>query len=425
MRTATRVIGLAGALALAAGSAQAQNNNDSTLNNGADFVFFYSSPSSGFSSLAFPPDVTGDLFWTSHSGAGMMNDVDALLGSAMEVDGYFESLFDTDWATTPHFYTRNHGPALPDSAGTEGLEPAFFQVGLGGGVYGDVVVTIGASGLGTPCTVAPSLCSGSAGTNCASPGYVMGYVNELAFGSTPGSGIVLPADGTSASDTAVTYFVHGGMSATGGICGLGDYDMNDLHSVDETQADPSTGAFGVNPSGGFQIAGGGPAQEALGSMAEGYVTFRGNLVQMVADTGTGLGVETADNGGGAMNGRNLSVGSGAATLGVEIRDLAGSAIPNIGIAGLSLTALPNPGLPALGGNLLVLPDGLFNATSGVWQGAVAPTTFWFTSEGAFSGAQLAVPTTAAGATVHCQGATFSLTTFTVDSTNAVRTRLLP
>lgn len=421
MRTATRVLGLASALALVAGTAAAQNSNDSPLNNNGDVVFFYSSPSSGFSSLAFPPDITGDLYWRAHSGAEMMNDVDPLLGSAMEIDGYYESLFDTNWNTSPSFYSRSHGPALPDSGGLGGLEPAFFQLGL----TSETVVLIGPSGFGNPCTIVPSLCSPSGGS-CPPPGFVNGYLVDIGLGSSPGSGVVLPADGTSASDMATTYFVTGGMTATGGLCGSGDYDMQDVHSQDETQAD--TTGNGVNPDGGLQLAGGGPALEAVSSMAEGHETWRGNIINVQANTGTGLGVEVGDNGGGAMNGRRLSVGSGLATIGVELRDLNTAAtLPgaNLGIVGASLSSIPNPGFPALGGNLLIFPDGLFNTTSGVWQAGIASATFVFTGEGAATMAQLSIPTTAVGATLHIQGAALSFATLSIDSTNAVTTSLNP
>ena len=40
MITATRVLGVASALALAAGHSAAQNSSDSTFNNGGDVVFF-------------------------------------------------------------------------------------------------------------------------------------------------------------------------------------------------------------------------------------------------------------------------------------------------------------------------------------------------------------------------------------------------
>jgi hypothetical protein len=424
MRTAIRVLGYAGALAFVASSAAAQtNSNDSPLNNGGDVVFIYSSPSLGFSSLAFPPDVTGDLYWRSHPGSGFMNDVDPGLGSAMEIDGYYESLFDTNWGTSPSFYVRMHGPALPDVGGLGNLEPSFFQVGLGGGAYGETVVLVGPSGFGNPCTIAPSLCSPSGGT-CPPPGFVNGYLVDLQFGSTPGSGIVLPADGTAASDMATTYFVTGGMTATGGACGLGDYDLQDVHSTNETQADPTGNT--INPSGGFQIGGSGAVPDALNSMLEGHEAWRGNIVNVQANSGGGMGVEIGDNGGGAMNGRNLSVSSGLSTIGVELRDLNSTSTPgHLGIVGASLGAFPNPGFPALGGNLLIVPDGLFTTTSGVWQSAFLPVTFVFTAEGVATMVQLPIPTTAVGAVLNIQGASLNAITITLDSTNAVVTRLLP
>jgi hypothetical protein len=419
MRTATRVLGYAGALALVASTAAAQNSNDSPLNNGGDVVFIYSSPSSGFTSLAFPPDITGDLYWRSHPGSGFMNDVDPLAGSTMEIDGYYESLFDTNWSTSPSFYVRSHGPALPDVGGLGNLEPSFFQLGL----TSETVVLIGPSGFGNPCTIAPSLCSPSGGS-CPPAGFVNGYLVDLQFGSTPGSGIVLAAGGTAASDMATTYFVTGGMTATGGLCGIGDYDLQDVHSTDESQADPS--GNGINPSGGFQGAASGPIPDALNSMLEGHEAWRGNIVNVQANSGGGGGVELGDNGGGAMNGRNLSVGSGLATIGVELRDLNSTSTPgHLGIVGASLAAIPNPGFPALGGNLLIFPDGLFNTTSGVWQSAFLPTTFVFTAEGVATMVQLPIPVTAAGATLNIQGASLDAFTITLDSTNAVRTRLLP
>ena len=419
MRTATRALGAALALAFGVGPLAAQNSNDSTFNNGGDVAFIYSDPSSGATSGAAPADITGDLYWRSHTGGNFLNDVDAALsGSLMEIDGYYESMYDTDWYTTPHFYVRahvfEHFGTVPDLAA------------YGAGTSG-VTVILGATGFGAPCTVAPSICSPStAGSVCAVSGFIVGWIADITLGATVGSGIVVTAAGIpggtpGGDDVASIWFVTGGMTATGGTCGDGDYVVQDVHSTDETQADV---AGGVNLSGGFQIAGGGLAHEGVNSMAEGHETWRNNIVNVRANT-LGGGVEVGDNGGGAMNGRNLSVGAGGSTLGVELRDLFGSGGPNIGIVGASLTPLPNPGVPALGGNLLVLPDGLFNSTSAIWQGPVAPITYVFTAEGAFTGAQLPVPTTAAGATLHIQGATFSLATFTVNSTNQVTTFLAP
>ena len=106
---AARGLAAALALVLAAAAPAAQWSNDTPFNNGADVAFIYSDPSSGATSGAVPADVTGDLYWRTHSGGNFLNDVDAALGgSLMEVDGYYESLFDTDWSTTPHFYVRAH-----------------------------------------------------------------------------------------------------------------------------------------------------------------------------------------------------------------------------------------------------------------------------------------------------------------------------
>src|SRR4029453_9747703 len=121
-KTIAQVHLIAGVLVFGAGLVAAQNSNDSTYNNGGEVAFFYSSPRVGGCQNA-------DLCWRAHTGANFMNDVDAALGgSLMEVDGYYESLFDTDWSTTPHFYTRGHlfnfNGTVPDltsyCAGTSG-----------------------------------------------------------------------------------------------------------------------------------------------------------------------------------------------------------------------------------------------------------------------------------------------------------------
>jgi hypothetical protein len=412
-----------GALVLAAVVSTAQSSNDAPLNNGGEYYFTYSDPSVGFPTGTFPPDLNGDLWWRAHPGDGFMNDVDPVLGSAMEIDGYLETLFDEDWSTVSSFLDRMHGPAVRNPV-TGGLEPAFFSVGL----TSEVLVSLGSTGLGDICTLYPSLASPS-GSCCPLSGAPFGWIVDIQLGSTPGSGVVLPADGTAASNTATTYFFQGGWSTVGGSCGWGTYETNDFHSIDETQADPT--GLGVNPFGGFQIGGGGPIPEGIVSMSASHETYRGNVVNVVADSGTGLGVEDSFwKGGGAMNGRNLSVGSGLATLGVELRDLAGAAGPNVGVVGASTAPLANPGVPLLGGWLGVSPNGLFAATSGIWQGTVTTIVPGFsippfTSEGILDGAQLPVPATLAGTSLHLQGATFSLVTLTADTTNVVRTNLLP
>lgn len=119
MRTATRVLGVLGALAVTASFANAQvNSNDSTRQNGGDVVFIYSSPSSGASVGTNPPDVNGDLYWRAVDG-GMANDVDGLIGSAMEIDGFYESLLtltgELPPARPPALRTSMTGPWVPQA----------------------------------------------------------------------------------------------------------------------------------------------------------------------------------------------------------------------------------------------------------------------------------------------------------------------
>ena len=87
--------------------------------------------------------------------------------------------------------------------------------------------------------VGGTLCS--PGGLCPPPGFLNGYLVDLSFGTAVGSGIVVRADGGPSSDLATTYFVTGGMVATGGTCGFGDYDLQDVHSTDETIADDAGG----------------------------------------------------------------------------------------------------------------------------------------------------------------------------------------
>ncbi|MEM7310065.1 MAG: hypothetical protein AAF682_25540 [Planctomycetota bacterium] len=187
------------------------------------------------------------------------------------------------------------------------------------------------------------------------------------------------------------------------------------------------------------MSGSGPANESLTSMAESTETWRGPIVQVVADTGTGLGPEAGHNGGGALNGRRLSLASGAATLGVELRDTLGAATPgNLAVVGASLTPLAPPGLPAFGAGLLLAPDATFVAAAGLWQGPLLPTVFdatpegafdatpegafAATPEGAFAGAQVPVPPASAGVDLYPQGIVIDPATWTGRTTNRVRTQ---
>ncbi len=392
---------LVGMLALA--TASAQSSNDTPLNNGAEALFFFSDPSAA-----------GDLYWRAHTGANMINDVDAGLGgSFMEIDGYYESLYDSNWLTSPLLYTRTH-------TGMLGLVPDLADPGA-------VTVVLGPSGFGPPCTIAPSVCSpATAGSLCGPGGTLVGWIIDVGFGATVGSGVVIPASGLPADDIATTYDVPPGMSVfagPAGPCGFGDYSFQATYSTDETQSAVLPG--GISGSSGAQAAGGGLINDPVNFMPEQHETWRGNVLNVVAQTDAATGVELGSNGGGALNGRNLSVLGGTAMLGVEVRDFDATTTPSIAFAGASLTPLANPGLALLGGNLLVLPDAIFNSTSAAWNGPVAPAVFTFTPEGAYASPLLPVPATALGATLYIQGAVFNVVTGLIDSTNRVTVTLGP
>jgi hypothetical protein len=233
---------------------------------------------------------------------------------------------------------------------------------------------------------------------------------------------------------ATTYFITGGMSGSGGVCGNGDYVLQDLHSTNETLKDPLGG--GINPSGGLQLAGSGAFAEADVSMTLDHERWRGNVINERANTDTGAAVENGDasatqpmgSGGGAMNGRYLSVGGGTATIGAELRDFAGIGSA-LGIVGASQTPFPNPGFSIFGANLLVSPTGLFNATSAVWQGPIAAVTPSYWASGILQGAQLSIPpsvVSGGAVTIYIQGARLAVSpTFSVNTTNAVAVELLP
>ena len=380
------------------------NGNDVPPNNGDETFVFFSSPSVGSGLTGgFTP---GDLFWKTLPGDRVL----AAGSGTMEIDSFYEPLFDTDWATSPSFYDRMIGPALPSPAAAPcQLEPAFFQLG----VTSETLFIIGSSGFGNPCTVVPSLCSPSGGT-CPPSGFINGYIVQLYFSSTPGTGIVLPADGTSAS--AVTYFLPGGMVATGGTCGLGDYDLQAEYSTDETQFDD---CFGVSSFSGFQLGTGGPVPDLVTDTPTPNAGFREPVLNVVADSGGGLGIETADNGGGALNALKLDTSGGLATIGFEIRDLAGGATPNVAFGAASTTMIGPPGIPVFGtGSLLIRPT----LSAACFAGAVSPTVFVFTSEGAFISCQL--PVSVSGPRdIYWQGLVLDLTTGLGRTTNRVRTSL--
>ena len=278
----TRSLLAATGLAACAAITSAQVTNDVTLSNGDDVLFFYSSPTVG-----------GDLYWRALPGDRLLAHQHGPAGDAtMELSGFYEDLFDTDWSTSPVFYDRHVGRALPVPGAPCALEPDFLQTG----VFTGTTVVIGPSGFGSPCTIAPSLCSPG---GCGVAGFMPGWVVDLSLGTSPGTGVVLPADGTPASDVAVTYFAPPGMPGSGGACGLGDYVLQSVYSTDETQADDCAGLSSFS---GSAVGGAPGVQDPVTDTPTFALGWREPVLNVVADSGTGLGVELGENGGGALNG---------------------------------------------------------------------------------------------------------------------------
>jgi hypothetical protein len=384
----------------------AQNSNDTPLSNGFETVVFFSDPSGG-STFSIPGTV-GDMFWRAYSGDRMLAHQQGLSGSStMEIDGFYEELYDTDWSTTPHFYTRMVVPALPVPGAPCALEPDFLQLGFTGAT--GTTVLMGPSGFGTPCTIAPSLCS-PGGCGIGGP---IGWITDIGFGPTPGSGVVLPADGTSASDVAVAYFLPDGMPATGGPCGQGDYSLQALYSTDESQADD---CGGLNAFSGKKLGTAAAVQDPYNETPVASVAWREPMLNVIADSGPGA--ETGLNGGGALNGFKLDTQGGAAHIGIEVRDLGG--VGGTAFGWWSTAAGGPPGVLHQGAWLL---QRFSRDMPACFRGMVAPTVFTFVPEGAFASCQMAVPPVASSYDVFWQAVVYDPALGMFHNTNRVRTTL--
>ncbi len=398
----------------------AADSNDVPLHNGMDVMFVHSSPSVGFPTGTFPPDLTGDLFWKVLTGDRILAHHRAFPGTA-EIDGYLESIYDTDWQASPDFYDRMQGPAIPDFFGTCNLQPSFFQAGALTGA--EVFVSLGNSGLPDPCIINPNLCTPPGPGNCPPAGFVNGYSVDISF---PG-GVILPADGTAASDTATTYFVTGGMTFTGGTCGLGDYGLQAAYSTDET---PFDDCLGVSEFSGYQIAASGPIPDPFDHTPTNNLTFREPMLNVRAESVV-PGIQTSNNGGGALNALKVDrLPLAGATLVFEVRDQGTGTGPNTAFVLYSLTPVGPPGVPFAGAFLLMpFPLGSFAIPclpGPVVTPAVGPEFAAGTTEGAYVSCPIpvALGIPPFGTDVYFQGITVtSFAPLTLTNTNRVRMTL--
>jgi hypothetical protein len=411
MSTVARSFAVAGVLALTAGLATAQGrsheSNPMFLNNGADLVYIFSDPSVGSTTGQFPPYYQSDLFTKTYPG-------DALLtwDGVVEISGQQEAIFDTDWTTSPSIYARLMGGTC-DNPGGPGNEVADFFCGPATGVF-----VAGANfGLQNPCTLTgnPLGCTGA----CPPTGYVVGYNLSLSYGSP----IVIPADGV--TGTAVTYFFPGGMTFTSGAagqCGMGDYILQDLHSTDENVDDP--GALGYSQTSSYQLGFSGAIPDLLPEVAEASLEFSRPMITTYAqDTTLGWGPESG------QAALSSDASSGGLQIGVEVVDLYGSvaggaASDNLVIGAASISGtLPMPGVNVLGGNLMLIPDPVFNSTASLWVGTInavgqPASDPWIFGEGYFGSSLLGV--TASGLDVWVQGFSIDQLSVSAEETNVFK-----
>ncbi|MCZ6597753.1 MAG: hypothetical protein O7B99_08960, partial [Planctomycetota bacterium] len=236
------------------------------------------------------------------------------------------------------------------------------------------------------------------------------------------------------SDLANTYFLPSGMQFTTTACcpgGLGDYSIQDAHSLDETQADYLGGVgtgcgSGLSEFGGFASGGSGPLQEAVTEIMEGTWDFDTAITNALADSGLGAGFERSwGGGGGATNALNVPLSLGGAVLiAAEHRNEVACPAGSLVFGALSWTGegggvLPSPGIPVFGTWLLISPTGVAYATTlGTWIAAGVICS----GGGDLSVAPIAIPAVAVGTDLGLQtGVMLSATLY--DSGNAVLIKL--
>lgn len=450
MRTAARLLGVAGALAFIAGSAAAQNNNDITINNGDDVIFVLSDPSSGFSDGSNPPAIVdGDYFWKIYPSEALHCKEGSIDTTVM-----WESIIDTDWGTIPDFYDRIIGNAYecggtdldgdlaPDCLPVCARVPSWFATG--GFDAGDVLFILGDGGLPNPCTISPPLCT--TGGICPLTG-LLGYQIQWFGFSVP-----IPCDGSGTSflpattagvpttpghdgDTAITYFAPGGMTfsnpATPGSCGFGDYIFQMDYSTNETQGDCC--GEGFSPYGGFQVGTAGTFLDPLNFGATAHLGFDADVINVIGETdAAGLGVEFGIARAGATNGLCLDTNSGSASISIELRDFNTGSVgaPNLALTAFGATGpIPSPGLPVLGGCLMVIPDGILSSSTTSGPVLIDPSIgFGSVGEAYFGGGQLPLPAFGLSPgvffTLYGQGFVIDIGTFTAEETQVWEARLL-
>jgi len=393
-----RVTWILSALPALAPLAPAQSLNNLVLHNGGDALAYISDPSLGFQTGTYPPDIAnGDWWFKTYPKEILTHPL-----SSMELTGFVLAIYDTDWVATPN--PRIHDMMLAPAKvgfGPCDASPDFASQDA-------VFVSLGALGLPNP----------EPGGGCPAPGFVVGYVLDVVVASpVPGSGISLRADGL--TDWTWTAFVPGGMTLSGGTCGLGDYLLEDLRSA--TEHAPDLCFSGENAFSGYHpgASGVGFVSDPLNEVFAGELQFRDPTTQPTVDVGSGVEAGLAS--------LFPSVNGGASTLGMRYH-----AAEQVGerafFFGSTFPLLPSPGVPIFDIHVLVnLADPLAAQLANIWTGTIGLVSQGGLpfDDGVFDSAQIHIPPVAVGFTLAVQGFNLNPVTLDFDDGQAVLVTLLP
>jgi len=397
------VLALACRMAAQGSPSNPNNENDLVLNNGVDLVYIYDDPSIGApvaTASAASQFATNTFFWKVFPRQVMRS-----CTGALELSGLDFFIGDTDSLALD---ASGNNTILPDMVISRGVDGGL--VGLNPGQIGPdpahllFEISFGQGGPGpNNAWLPPSICA-------PEPWGTGEWELNLTFGTGPGTGLTLEADGS--ADVVLTTFIPGGMDGSGpNVCdpsssGNGDYVSSDWHSSNAAGGNTGETMFdvlgtGYSPYGGFGSQGWYGGEDWVDETLCTALQFVEPMLNVRCDTGAGIiGPETG------TNGLHFDTGSGHAKLGARLYAWQGIGRP----AGVMATLTPPLPicLPFHGGQLGLAPtDPLFGPTLALWQSPPLiqqtddgyPPTFTPYDDGTFDTLLLPIPALPVGTSV--------------------------
>lgn len=419
MRSFFRLVAVALAALGAGGFASAQNGNDNLLHNGGGVLYYFGSPSIGFSTGVNPPDFSGDWYWKVYPATSITTS-----SGVSEVTGWQVTLLDTDWTTSPAFYDTIFAKGKPSTANPGNIEPDFTDPNA-------VFLSIGVSGFVNPCIADPSLCGGGL---CPPAGQLLGYDVAVGLGTCTGDGILFVSDDN--THFTESSFFPGDMFYGGpaGACGTGDFVWMNDNSTDEKQASPTGVAYSFY--GGRNFTGVGLTPNPLARNATQHIELCSPTLNIRLGAPVALPIPYGTTGQGetGLAGVNADLtGTGGAGLqfGYRLYDDVGltQIVPFALATSCVLVPPAPPGIPVMGGNVLLNlgdPVTFIAMHQGAIllddEGAVGPDAF---DNGVYESANPAtIPVSAVGKTVWSQAFSLRFDAFlnlTLEESNRTKT----